>query len=144
MSETSNSGQDVRQALQQYNLAMDTLEKAESAVQEALKVVKSCAQSATVNVDGQFFQVRERKDKLYLCELNGKPKGRPKGSKNSKPRKDKASADVVATDSESAEALDFTPENTGEFPTEASENNNVAEESDFSVASDDALMKESA
>ena len=78
---------DIKSALVQYNNAMDVLEMAEKAVQEALLHIKTAANASTVEVEGQFFQVRERKDKLYLCELSGKPRGRPKGSKNTKPRK---------------------------------------------------------
>jgi malic enzyme len=78
---------DIKTALTQYNNAMDALEAAETAVQDALMCVKNAAGSATIDVAGQFFQVRKRKDKFYLCELTGKPRGRPKGSKNTKPKK---------------------------------------------------------
>jgi len=77
---------DIKAALIQYNAAIEDLEAAELKVQVALAAIKVASGSATVNVSGQFFQVRDRKDKLYLCELTGKPRGRPKGSKNSKPR----------------------------------------------------------
>lgn len=78
---------DIKTALTQYNNAMDALEEAETRVQDTLKCVKEAAGSATIDVGGQFFQVRKRKDKFYLCELTGKPRGRPKGSKNTKPKK---------------------------------------------------------
>lgn len=76
----------VKKALLQYNKTMDALEAAEAAVQTALQNIKDVAGSATVHVDTQYFQIRERRGKLYLCELNGKPKGRPVGST----KKDKA------------------------------------------------------
>jgi hypothetical protein len=76
---------EIKSALIQYNRAMDALEEAEKAVQAALHNIKEVAKVATIEVDGQFFQVRERREKLYLCELNGKPKGRPLGSKKKKP-----------------------------------------------------------
>jgi hypothetical protein len=78
---------DIKTSLTQYNNAMDALEAAEAAVQTALMGVKDVAGSATIDVAGQFFQVRKRKDKFYLCELTGKPRGRPKGSKNVKSKK---------------------------------------------------------
>jgi hypothetical protein len=89
---------DIKSALLQYNTAMDALEAAEKAVQEALLAIKTVANASTVDVEGQFFQVRERKDKLYLCELNGKPRGRPKGSKNTKPRKGSKAVEVIEAD----------------------------------------------
>ena len=89
---------DIKSALLQYNTAMDALEAAEKAVQEALLAIKTVANASTVDVEGQFFQVRERKDKLYLCELNGKPRGRPKGSKNTKPRKGSKAVGVFEAD----------------------------------------------
>jgi hypothetical protein len=102
MSDSNTQSPDVRQALVEYNAAMEHLDVAERRVQDALKAIKTCANGATVNVDGQFFQVRERKDKLYLCELSGKPRGRPQGSKN-KPKVKAAAAapeGVEATESE--------------------------------------------
>jgi len=95
---------DIKTALTQYNNAMDALEEAETRVQTALMYVKNAAGSATIDVAGQFFQVRKRKDKFYLCELTGKPRGRPKGSKNTKSKKDNATTlsmdvvDVFSTD----------------------------------------------
>lgn len=74
----------IKDALVQYNKAMGQLETAEKAVQESLKNIRETAKTSTIDVDGQFFQVRERREKLYLCELSGKPRGRPLGSKNSR------------------------------------------------------------
>lgn len=123
---------DIKTALTQYNNAMDGLEAAETAVQDALRCVKAAAGSATIDVAGQFFQVRKRKDKFYLCELTGKPRGRPKGSKNAKSKKGEASPllmDVVdvfdtvsgtavaVSDTEVAEVAEdvaeYVPETTG-------------------------------
>lgn len=87
---------DIKAALLQYNTAMDKLENAEQEVQTALAAIRATSGSSTVSVEGQFFQVRERKDKLYLCELTGKPRGRPKGSKNTKPRSDSKKALAAA------------------------------------------------
>lgn len=78
---------EIKAALIQYNTSMDELERAEKAVQSALQNIKVTAGSSTIEVDGQFFQVRERGAKLYLCELSGKPRGRPAGSKNKRSRK---------------------------------------------------------
>lgn len=89
---------DIKAALVQYNTAMDALENAEKNVQLALQTIKTAAGSSTVNVEGQFFQVRERREKLYLCELSGKPRGRPVGSKNSKPRKGSKLPEAEASD----------------------------------------------
>jgi hypothetical protein len=121
---------DIKVALTKYNSAMDALEEAETAVQTALMYVKNAAGSATIDVAGQFFQVRKRKDKFYLCELTGKPRGRPKGSKNAKSKKGEVSAalmdvvDVFSTDvlieqadavpdAVAAEVYEDSPETTG-------------------------------
>lgn len=102
---------DIKAALLQYNAAMDKLETAEQEVQTALAAIKATSGSSTVSVEGQFFQVRERKDKLYLCELTGKPRGRPKGSKNRKPRSDSkkalaAAAALAAVDGVTSDVVD--------------------------------------
>lgn len=114
---------DIKAALTQYNNAMDGLEAAETAVQDALRCVKDAAGSATIDVAGQFFQVRKRKDKFYLCELTGKPRGRPKGSKNAKSKKGEVSpllmdvVDIFDTSSDTAvpveEVAEYVPETTG-------------------------------
>ncbi len=80
----------VVEALQKYNEAMGALESAEDAVQAALQHIRDAAGSATIEVSGEYFQIRKRKDKLYLCEFNGKPKGRPAGIPSK--RKAKAAA----------------------------------------------------
>jgi len=114
---------DIKTALTQYNNAMDGLEAAETAVQDALRCVKDAAGSATIDVAGQFFQVRKRKDKFYLCELTGKPRGRPKGSKNTKSKKGDVSAalmDVVDVFDEPSEVptvlVDAVAESTEQEP----------------------------
>jgi len=118
---------DIKTALTQYNNAMDALEEAETRVQTALMYVKNAAGSATIDVAGQFFQVRKRKDKFYLCELTGKPRGRPKGSKNTKSKKgdvsaalmdvvdvfDTAIAVVAVPDAVAEEVYEDIPETTG-------------------------------
>lgn len=127
---------DIKAALLQYNTAMDKLENAEQEVQTALAAIRATSGSSTVSVEGQFFQVRERKDKLYLCELTGKPRGRPKGSKNTKPRSDSKKAlaaaaaalaveevmadvvDAVVFAQHNSEAPHSIPETTGIFAVE--------------------------
>ena len=84
---------DIITALNEYNNAMDVLDNAEQAVQGALANIKANSNGSTVSVEGKFFQVRARKEKLYLCELTGRPRGRPKGSKNKRPRLDKRNGD---------------------------------------------------
>lgn len=119
---------DIKTALTQYNNAMDGLEAAETAVQDALRCVKDAAGSATIDVAGQFFQVRKRKDKFYLCELTGKPRGRPKGSKNAKSKKGSVPADTMnVVDVFDPEPAVFTAEVAAEVAPEAEPVEDVAE-----------------
>lgn len=96
---------EIKAALILYNEAIESLEMAEQQVQIALQNIKTVAGTATIVVDSQYFQVRERRKKLYLCELNGKPKGRPVGSKRKSvaPEAEVAAAAAdVATDAAAA------------------------------------------
>lgn len=102
---------EIKSALVSYNSAMDALEDAEKSVQVALQNIKTVAKVATIEVDGQFFQVRERRGKLYLCELNGKPKGRPVGSKKKRPEGEAVATESVAPESIPPESA--VPEITG-------------------------------
>lgn len=65
-------------ALQVYNSTLEQLERSEDNVQKALEQLRRFAGSSTFNIDGKFYQLRKRKNSYYLCELSGKPKGRPK------------------------------------------------------------------
>lgn len=66
-------------ALQVYNATLEQLEKSEDNVQKALEQLKRFAGASTFNIEGKFYQLRKRKNSYYLCELSGKPRGRPKG-----------------------------------------------------------------
>jgi hypothetical protein len=57
-------------------LALDT---ARQANQLALKELKNTTHTSTFNVEGAYYQIRERTGTgMYLCKLEGPPKGRGK------------------------------------------------------------------
>ena len=76
----------VTSALGVYQKCLEGRESAEANVQESLAQLRGAAESATFVLKGQWYQVRERKGRLYLCELDGKPKGRPKKTPEQKER----------------------------------------------------------
>lgn len=131
---------DVTQAFVEYNKAMDDLEKAEQGVQAALANIKNSANSSTIEMDGQYFQVRERREKLYLCELSGKPRGRPKGSKNSKPRKGSAAAAAADADAVLSEVDVESAEASADANTEVSDE--IIEVAPVAVASAETSTEE--
>ena len=69
---------DISDKLTAYYTALKTEDAATKAVMSALDALKEAAGSSTFIHDGQHYQIRKRKDKTYLCELSGPPKGRPK------------------------------------------------------------------
>lgn len=115
---------DIKTALIQYNTAMDALEVAEKSVQDALLLIKSASTSSTIQVEGQFFQVRARAGKMYLCELNGRPRGRPKGSVNKKTRQRKEAAELAAA-ARAARAEDVEGALESDEPTESIESDEL-------------------
>lgn len=96
---------DVSAKLQEYNLAVEQEELATQRVMDVLIELKTAAGGSTFAVGGQYYQVRNRKGKTYLCELSGPPKGRPKK--------------VIVPEEEAA------PEATPEAPPAVSPKNNV-------------------
>ena len=68
----------VTSALDVYLKCLQGQTKAEDNVQKSLAQLRGAAGAATFELKNQWYQVRERKGRLYLCELDGKPKGRPK------------------------------------------------------------------
>lgn len=87
-----------------HEVALNTIakmEQMEQNVQAALKQLKDIAQTPTFAIEGVYYQVRERGGSLYLCKLQGKPLGRPKGTASSsapKRGKKKAAETVEADD----------------------------------------------
>jgi hypothetical protein len=74
----------LKKAFEVYTNTDGKLRQMEANHQLALRQLKDIAEAPTFNIDGGFYQVRERNGALYLCMLKGKPLGRPKGSKSSK------------------------------------------------------------
>lgn len=86
----------VSSAMDVYLGCLKGRETAEDSVQKALTQLRSVAGSSTFQLpDGSWYQIRERKGKLYLCELDGKPKGRPKKTTEQKAH-DKAEREAKA------------------------------------------------
>jgi hypothetical protein len=73
MSETK-----IASALRNYRECLVGRDKAEESVQESLGQLREVVGISTFELSEQWYQIRERKGRLYLCELDGKPKGRPK------------------------------------------------------------------
>ena len=69
---------DIASKLTDYYSALKAEELASKQVMATLDALKDAAGSSTFIHDGQHYQIRKRKDKTYLCELQGPPKGRPK------------------------------------------------------------------
>jgi hypothetical protein len=69
---------DIAEKLTGYYSAIKAEETASKNVMGALDALKEAAGSSTFVHEGQHYQIRKRKDKTYLCELAGPPKGRPK------------------------------------------------------------------
>jgi hypothetical protein len=69
---------DVQTMLDEYRAALQRETAASNNVMEVLIKLKQAAGGSTFAVDGQYYQIRNRKGKTYLCELSGPPKGRPK------------------------------------------------------------------
>lgn len=67
----------ISQALDIFNKTVEAHVAAESNMQKALVQLRDIA-GKTFNLQGKFYQIRERKGNLYMCELDGPPKGRPK------------------------------------------------------------------
>jgi hypothetical protein len=76
----------VTAALGVYLKCLQRRERAEDNVQEALAQLRGAAETSTFELKEQWYQIRERKGRLYLCELDGKPKGRPKKTPEQKDR----------------------------------------------------------
>lgn len=74
----------LEQALAVYDRAIEAVEKAEDNLQLALQQVRKFAEKPTFCVQGQHYQLRERKGRIYMCVLEGPPKGRPRKSKAEK------------------------------------------------------------
>ena len=68
----------LAQSLDVYEKALDSADRAEDNLQRSLTQIKKFAAKSTFEVKGQYYQVRERKGRLYMCNLDGPPKGRPK------------------------------------------------------------------
>lgn len=71
----------VTKALEIYQKTEAARDQAEENMQKALAQLRETAGQSTFEVAGQYYQIRERKGVLYLCKLDGPPKGRPKKPK---------------------------------------------------------------
>lgn len=109
----------VRDAFAQYQEATARVLAAEDAVQQALQTLKQHAHRATLKIDGQIYQVRERNQKLYLC-VRTRPCGRPVGSRNKAVILRELEANLAAQKAMLAEPLseDADAPLSGVFPTE--------------------------
>ena len=68
----------VAAALGTYKQCLQGQGQAETSTQESLTQLRKAIETSTFEHAGQWYQIRERKGRLYLCELDCKPKGRPK------------------------------------------------------------------
>lgn len=68
----------LQQAFDEYLQVEQVLENTENQVEAALEKLKTVAGSPTFVIAEQYYQIRKRSERLYLCKLVGPPKGRPK------------------------------------------------------------------
>jgi len=106
----------VTSALAVYSKCVEGRARAEANVQESLAQLRGAAETSTFELNGQWYQIRERKGKLYLCELDGKPKGRPKKTPEQRERDRLEREQQKANASEAADC----PDHRREGPPEAS------------------------
>lgn len=84
----------ISQALGIFRKTEEALDAAESNVQKALVQLRDIA-GKTFNLESNYFQIRERKGNLYMCELDGPPKGRPKKIEASVPTLDRGDIETT-------------------------------------------------
>jgi len=75
----------VQTKLDEYLALEKHLSAVEEKMEKTLEELKTVANSPTFNLSGQYFQVRKRNGHLYLCRLDGPPKGRPRLDRTQQP-----------------------------------------------------------
>lgn len=102
----------ITSALDVYQKCLERQTVAEANVQKSLVQLHEVAETSTFELRGQWYQMRKRKGRLYLCKLDGKPKGRPKKTLEQKEH-DRAEREQRRAEAEPGNRLEETDKGSG-------------------------------